>query len=270
MQAADEVYYQAHRGSVDEAPENTLAAYRHAWRFPGAIPEIDVRTTADGALVCLHDATLARTTNAPPEVRDRPVAELTFAEVRRWDAGIRFGPQFAGERVPSLDELLAEVAGAAERRLYVEPKSVDLLDLRRKLDDYAVTERVIFVSGQRETLVAIQELFPGAPAMTWAGGTPDAIRQKVAHWRETGLAGLRQLQLHLPVEIGAPGIHYALDDAFLVETMAWLRAKNVDLQLRPFALDAPTMQRLLRLGVRWFVTDAPEAFWRILHTLRKP
>ncbi|NJN83397.1 MAG: hypothetical protein HC802_14675 [Caldilineaceae bacterium] len=50
------VFFQAHRGSVDEAPENTLSAFRHAWRFPGSIPETDIRTTADGALICLHDA----------------------------------------------------------------------------------------------------------------------------------------------------------------------------------------------------------------------
>ncbi len=56
--APREIYFQAHRVTIVEAPENTLPAYRHAWRIFGAIPEVDVRTTADGVLVCLHDATL--------------------------------------------------------------------------------------------------------------------------------------------------------------------------------------------------------------------
>ena len=80
------VHFQAHRGGMREAPENTLAAYRYAWAL-GGIPEVDVCTTKDGVIICLHDATLARTTNAPADVKDVPVSELTFEDVRTWDAG---------------------------------------------------------------------------------------------------------------------------------------------------------------------------------------
>jgi uncharacterized protein (DUF952 family)/glycerophosphoryl diester phosphodiesterase len=264
------VFYQAHRGSIDEAPENTLPAFRHAWRFPGAIPETDVRTTADGVLVCLHDATLARTTDAPVAVRDRPVRTLTLAEVRRWDAGVRFSADFAGLRVPTLDELLDEMVLASDRRLYVEPKDVDLAVLRRKLDDYGVVERVIFVSGHRAMLRAIQEAFPGAPAMTWAGGTPEEVRRGVAAWCEGGLAGISQLQLHLPVRVKTPEVEYALDDAYLAETQRRLRAEGVALELRPFAVDVPALQRLLNLGVRWYVADAPGHFWACLGAALAP
>ncbi|HXF63056.1 MAG TPA: DUF952 domain-containing protein [Caldilineaceae bacterium] len=262
------VFFQAHRGSVDEAPENTLAAFRHAWRFPGAIPETDVRTTVDGALVCLHDATLARTTDAPAAVRDRPVAELTLDEVRRWDAGGRFGPAFRGQPAPTLDELLAEMASVPDRWLYVEPKAVELAALRKKLDEYGVTARVILVSGYPAMLAALRRVFPGAPTMTWISGPPEAIREQLARWRRAGLDGLRQLQVHLTVETGPPEIRYSFDDDFLAATREWLAGEGVDLQLRPFALDAAALKRLLGLGVRWFVSDAPAHFSRVLAEAR--
>lgn len=263
-----EVFYQAHRGAVDEAPENTLPAFRHAWRYPGAIPETDVRVTADGALVCVHDATLARTTDAPAAVATRPVAEMALAEVQALDAGVRFGAAFRGQRVPTLDELLAEMVQQPGRRLFVEPKAVDLRVLRAKLDEYAVAEQVIFVSGYPAILAEIQRVFPGAPAMTWVGGTPEAIRVGVARWLEAGAPHLSHLQLHLPVVQARAepesGPAYALEDEYLAETQRRLNALGVEMQLRPFAVTEGALRRFVQMGVRWFVTDGPAAFWRTL------
>ena len=73
-------------------PENTLAAIRYTWRFFGGIPEVDVRTTVDGVMVCIHDDTLGRTTNAsPPNLK---VSERTFHELRQLDAGGGFHSRF--------------------------------------------------------------------------------------------------------------------------------------------------------------------------------
>ncbi|MCC6166759.1 MAG: DUF952 domain-containing protein [Caldilineaceae bacterium] len=262
------VFYQAHRGAVDEAPENTLPAFRHAWRYPGAIPETDVRVTADGALVCVHDATLARTTDAPATVAARSVAEMTLAEIQAVDAGVRFGASFQGQRVPTLDELLAEMVQQPGRRLFVEPKAVDLQVLRAKLDEYAVTEQVIFVSGHPAILAEIQRVLPGAPAMTWVGGTPEDIRAGVARQLEAGAPHLSHLQLHLPVakarSESGPEPVYALEDEYLAETQRRLHALGVEMQLRPFAVTEGALRRFVRMGVRWFVTDGPAAFWRTL------
>jgi uncharacterized protein (DUF952 family)/glycerophosphoryl diester phosphodiesterase len=262
--SSTKIWYQAHRGSVNEAPENTMIAYRYAWQFPGAIPEIDVRTTSDGELVCIHDATPARTTNAPAGVRERLIDTMTLADVRQLDAGVRFGAYYANQRVPVLDDVLMELASAPDRRLYVEPKAVELRALRDRLDAFDVREQVIFVSGYRDMLLAIQEIFPGAPAMTWVGGSPDLIIDKVARWRELGLEGISQLQLHLAAVEREPVVRFALADEFLLETKAWLAKAGVALQLCPFALDAPALQRLLALGVAWYVTDEPGRFWRTL------
>lgn len=243
-----------------------MPAFRHAWRYPGAIPETDVRVTADGALVCVHDSTLARTTNASPEIAARPIAELTLAEVQAVDAGVRFGEAYRGERVPTFDELLAEMVKQPGRRLYVEPKAVDLHVLRAKLEEYGVTDRVIYVSGSPQVLSEIQRVFPGAPAMTWAGGPPEVIREGVDQWLRRGAADITQLQLHLPVTTVEPGAEpvYALDDAYLAATQRRLQDADIAMQLRPFAVTPGALRRFLEMGIRWYVADAPAGLWHDL------
>jgi glycerophosphoryl diester phosphodiesterase len=92
----------AHRGCCEQAPENTVAAIEHAVAVPCDAIEVDVHITSDGKPVVIHDATLERTTNG-----EGAVAATTFAQVRTLDAGSWFSEEFAGQRVPSLEEALA-------------------------------------------------------------------------------------------------------------------------------------------------------------------
>jgi glycerophosphoryl diester phosphodiesterase len=92
----------AHRGSSLEAPGNTLAAIRLAIEDGAHFVEFDVQRAKDGALVLVHDETLKRTTGV-----DRKVSELTLEELKRLDAGAWFDERYTGERIPTLDEVLA-------------------------------------------------------------------------------------------------------------------------------------------------------------------
>jgi glycerophosphoryl diester phosphodiesterase len=69
--------------------------------------ELDVQMSSDGELVVIHDDTLDRTTTG-----SGPVGALTFAELRQLDAGAQFGPQFAGQQIPTLREVLDMCVGA--------------------------------------------------------------------------------------------------------------------------------------------------------------
>lgn len=114
----------AHRGASVDAPENTLAAVRRAIEEDADFVEVDVRRTRDGALVVIHDDTLARTTNAPvmfPRRAPWRVRDFTLAELQRLDAGGWMGADFTGERVPTLEQLLTLV-DAAEIGLLLEVK----------------------------------------------------------------------------------------------------------------------------------------------------
>src|SRR4051812_14225441 len=95
-----------HRGSGKDRPENTVARRRRAAEAGTHAAEVDVRTTKDGALVCLHDAGLSRTTDGAGRVRD-----MTLAEVKTLDAGTKFDKKYAGERVPTLREVLTAAKG---------------------------------------------------------------------------------------------------------------------------------------------------------------
>jgi glycerophosphoryl diester phosphodiesterase len=106
----------AHRGSSGAAPENTLAAVRLAISQGSDVVENDIQRTKDGELVILHDASLARTTDVEEVFPGRvsyDVVHFTLAEVKRLDAGSWFAPQFAGERVPTLEEWVAAVGQRA-------------------------------------------------------------------------------------------------------------------------------------------------------------
>lgn len=132
----------AHRGASAYAPENTLASYRLAIEMGADFVEQDLQVTRDGVLICLHDASLERTTNVAkvfPERFTEVVVDgkarkswlandFTLAEIKRLDAGSWFNARFAGERVPTFDEAAALVKGKAG--LYPELKTPDMYRLR--------------------------------------------------------------------------------------------------------------------------------------------
>ncbi len=104
----------AHRGASGVAPENTLVAIRAAIAAGADCVEIDVRRTADRALVLHHDASLARTTNVREVYPDRApwrVSDFVLAELGRLDAGSWSSPLFAGEPVPTLEDVLDVLRG---------------------------------------------------------------------------------------------------------------------------------------------------------------
>lgn len=97
-----------HRGTVQYAPENTIAAFERAIELGVDLLEMDIRETRDGHLVVIHDETVDRTTNGTGKVSD-----LTLAELQALDAGAWFAPRFKGEKVPTLEETLRAIRGRA-------------------------------------------------------------------------------------------------------------------------------------------------------------
>src|SRR5207302_7832443 len=95
-----------HRGNADEFPENTLASFGSAVELGVDLIECDVHRSEDGGLPVIHDHLLDRTTDGSGLVRDH-----TMTELKRFDAGSWKDPRFAGERIPSLDEVLALARG---------------------------------------------------------------------------------------------------------------------------------------------------------------
>src|SRR5262249_52537533 len=137
----------AHRGASAYAPEHTIEAYRLAIEQGADFVEQDLQITKDGALVCLHDLTLERTTDVevvfphrfladgsedqPPDTRPSKhgyVSDFTLGEIKRLDAGSWFNAKFKGAKVPTFQEAIDLIRG--EAGLYPETKAPEVYGKR--------------------------------------------------------------------------------------------------------------------------------------------
>ena len=117
----------AHRGYRQKYPENTMLAFRKALELDIDSIEMDVHMTKDYRIVVCHDANLSRTTDKNGEI-----FRMTLDEVREADAGIKFGEEFKGEKIPTLDEFLALMATRPDVRVLLELK-----DYPEEIGDFA-------------------------------------------------------------------------------------------------------------------------------------
>ena len=132
----------AHRGASAYAPENTLAAFKLARELNADWFELDCTFTKDGHIIVIHDDDTERTTSVPGEV-----AKMTLAELKALDAGAWKGPEFAGERLPTLAEAL-DLAKSLQIGVYVEIKD--------SANDYALMRRVLEETQDSKTLSSRQ------------------------------------------------------------------------------------------------------------------
>jgi glycerophosphoryl diester phosphodiesterase len=118
LQLYDSLEFTAHRAGATAAPENTVAALKQAIIDGAEWAEIDVQLTADKAIVVMHDIDLARVGGG-----NRRVGDATLAEIQALDVGTPFGPQFAGERIPTLAEVLAAAGDRIRLNIELKPHS---------------------------------------------------------------------------------------------------------------------------------------------------
>ena len=245
----------AHRGGSALMPENTLAAFLQAeQQWAADMIELDVRASADGHCVVIHDATVDRTTNG-----SGPVAELTLAELQALDAGFRFSPDAGrtfpfrdqGIRIPTIEEVLAALPAM---RLTVELKTVDAQEpLFRAIAQYQATDRVI-AAGERNAYRTMFASYRGAKGASLEEALPFFLMHRIFLARFGRIPaqvvqtcevyrGRRILTPRLVRDYHARGI--------LVHV--WTVNEEAD------------MERLLDWGVDGLVTDRPDRLAALLH-----
>ncbi|MBC3192924.1 hypothetical protein H7X46_17845 [Pseudonocardia sp. C8] len=231
----------AHRGASGDSPENTLAAVDEALRQRADTIEIDVRRTADGHLVVLHDSTLTRTTDVErvfPGRAPDPVGTFTLAELKRLDAGSWFGPAFAGEPVPTLAEVVAHTGDRAGL----------LVELKDTAHYPGIEQEVAAVLGAPRAGVAVQS-FDHDTMRRFAEAAPDVPagwlfddRPGRARLDEAAAAGAHQI---------TPGVEGT--DASLV---AAVRIRGMETGVYTVNTGSD-MRRLRDTGVDRIITDHP-------------
>jgi glycerophosphoryl diester phosphodiesterase len=182
----------AHRGASRACPENTIAALQYAVQQGADVVEFDVYQTRDGHWVCMHDVTCDRTTNARDVFGRQKVRidQLTLAEVQRLDAGKWFAPEFAGERVPTLQQALQAIAPAMPM---IERKAGDAQHLVAELQRLDVVDDVIVQSFDWDWLVEVAAAEPRLLLAALGGDepTPDRLRDidrtgaRIVHWNHS-------------------------------------------------------------------------------------
>ncbi len=170
----------AHRGLLQHAPENTLANFRACLELRLGF-EFDVQRTKDGQLVCIHDDAVNRTTNGTGSV-----ADLTLEEIRQLDAGGWFDPKFAGEKIPTVDEVLALVADHRQQDVLI---AVDLKaegveeDVVRLTEKHKVRHRLLLIGrtiSEPEVRARIKAASTKAQTATVANNTDEFAKALAA------------------------------------------------------------------------------------------
>ena len=149
----------AHRGASRDAPENTLAAFRLALDLGARALECDARRSRDGYLVVMHDQAVDRTTDGRGTVES-----LTLDEIRRFDAGRWFGAQFAGERIPLLEEVLQLARGRAVVKLEIKNDPTPSAGIEQQIVDLVhrlgMAGEVLVMSFDHECIRTVHALAP--------------------------------------------------------------------------------------------------------------
>ncbi len=172
----------AHRGESIMAPENTLEAFGLAWTRGAKAIEGDFHLSKDGHIICMHDTNTRRMTGVEGEI-----AELTLAEIKRYDAGLWKGEEWRYTRVPTLDEVLAQMPDYGE--IYIELKSVGpIVDALKDVFAKAGKrpEQLTFIAFDEATISAVKKLFPAHKAY-WICSFPENLPQKLV---ELGVDGV--------------------------------------------------------------------------------
>lgn len=251
---------QLHRSAGEYLPENTMESCEYAWEL-GAIPEVDLRTTKDGIIVAFHDTNFNRVVKDPdPKLEGLGVVNLTFEELQEIDVGSFRGEEFAGQRIPRIEDIFDAMRGRPEREIYLDIKEVDLEELADMVKARGLDRQVIFTTTHHDFIREWKALVPDSQSLNWIGGPQARVEGRLEELREANFEGITKLQIHVrlnPDESSPEPFNHSRK--FIRELGAELRGRGILFQALPWRLADPEIFReLLDLGVASFATDFPE------------
>lgn len=154
----NEVQVTAHRGSSNEAPENTIPAIELAIENGADFVEIDARLTADGQVILMHDATTTRTTDA-----SMIVSEKTYEELLALDAGGWFSEEYIGTKIPTLEEAMDVCQGRIMMNIELKPvgNTGELEELvAQMITEKGMEEQCVVTSFRQNSLLLVKAYNP--------------------------------------------------------------------------------------------------------------
>jgi glycerophosphoryl diester phosphodiesterase len=236
----------AHRGASYDAPENTLAAFRLAWDLGADAVEGDFYLTKDKQIVCIHDADTKRTSSQKLVVQDSLLEELQKLEYGTWKA-----PRFAGEKLPTLSDVLAVIpAGKTfvielKSKVAIVPFLVNELKLAHRSDI-----GIMIISFDAATITKCKQMMPEYPAHWLTGFKKSA----------TGLLAPTAKKISRTVQqCGADGVGIeAKREQVTAKFVADLKAGGCR-EFHVWTVDTPEDAKYFRdLGAMMITTNRPD------------
>ncbi|MEN1967758.1 glycerophosphodiester phosphodiesterase family protein [Lentibacillus sp. N15] len=233
----------AHRGSLTEAPENTLPAFQKAMGHGAQALELDVQLTKDQQLIICHDHKLSRFNKEAVGL----IKDFTLAEIKNIDVGSAFSEEYQGTTLITLDELL-EIC-PSDLLLNIEIKNIPVIYpgierlLLNCLQRHNRLDNVIISSFDHVALANVQQLAPDMPL-----GMLFYYRILRA-WEYVKASGLRIQSIH-------PNQVY-VDQTFVQE------CKRLGYKVYPYTVNAvERYKELLSFGVDGVFSNEPGIFGR--------
>jgi glycerophosphoryl diester phosphodiesterase len=230
VQLKDDVLIMAHRGASKTAPENTMAAIRQAINDQADWVEIDVQETADGEVVVFHDSDFMRVADNNLKIWDATMDDLQDIDIGSW-----FAPEFKDQRVPTLNEVLAECKGKIgvniELKYYGHDQRLEQR-VAEIIEDHEMSSDIMLMSLKMDGVLKMKSIRPG-----W----------KVGLLMSVSAGDLKKLEANfLAVNAGFAGRN-------LIRS-----AHNNDKQVFVWTVnDAPNMSIMMNRGVDGLLTDKP-------------
>lgn len=230
----------AHRGVSSDAPQNTLAAFRLAWEQNADAVEGDFSLTKDGRVVCIHDPD----TESVAGTR-LVVGQATLAELRKLDVGRLKGEQWARERIPTLEEVLAIVPDG--KQIFIHCDQTIFPYLKNCLADSGLRpEQVVIISWSSGALAEARQVLSGHKTLWLMGRERD---KETGKWKPETVQLLKVLD-----ECGIDGFN---SDPSIDEDLI-KAAHQAHKEIYVWGINRPDhAERLKQFGVDGITTDCP-------------
>jgi glycerophosphoryl diester phosphodiesterase len=234
----------AHRGASYDAPENTIASVQLAWEQGADAVEIDVQCSRDGHLVVIHNDNTAKTAG----LRKR-VNALTVAELAALDAGSWKDARWAGERIPTLEQVLALVPDG--KRIFIEIKCEPtcLAEFAKIIRRSRTTpEQIVVISFALETMKLVKHAVRQLE-VCW-------IAEFQRNWKTGGWSPKPQTLIEKTRKAGLDGLDFGANGPINADLVKQVKAAGLHLYV--WTVDSPAQAcKLLRAGVDGITTNRP-------------
>ncbi|MDR3344524.1 MAG: glycerophosphodiester phosphodiesterase [Oscillospiraceae bacterium] len=236
----------AHRGANKYYPQNTIPAFQKAAQLGADGIETDVHLTKDGQVVICHDYTINGTSDGTGDIN-----LMTLAELRQFDFGSYRGEQFAGIRIPTLEQLFEVVGGLEIINIEVKPpRDHSMLIVEKTLaiaERFGLTEKLLISSFDCDVILAAKQI----DGRIKTGMLYSIVEEETPHLEEL---------LDDPAAFVKPYRADALHPFVMMMSEEYIAdAHAAGLAVNPWTVNSPdAIQYLLTLGCDGIITDTPD------------